>query len=111
MSYDIAGAAVAAVAGLLIAFVNYIVSKNVILKKPEKYSFITVARQVLQVGFLVVVYFIGTEIQIVDLTYLLIGAVLGMTLPMFFFTKKLLEVNEKSAVSLNKNKQEDETDG
>ena len=63
----------------------------------------------MQVGFLALVYLIGSKTQLADITYLLVGAVLGMTVPMFFFTKKLLLINN-SAISGKKEK-EDDTDG
>lgn len=109
MSYNIIGAVTAAVAGVLIAFVNYVFSKKVLIKAPEKYSLITVARQILQVGFLVIVYFVGEKTQLADPVYLLVGAVAGMTVPMFFFTKKLLVINN-STVNTAKEK-EAEADG
>ena len=109
MSYNIIGAVTAAVAGVLIAFVNYVFSKKVLIKAPEKYSLITVARQILQVGFLVIVYFVGENTQLADPVYLLVGAVAGMTVPMFFFTKKLLVINN-STVNTAKEK-EAEADG
>ncbi len=94
MSHSIVGAIITAVIGFLVAYVNYILSKKVLIKAPEKYSVITVVRQVLQVGFLAFVYFVGTKIQVINPTYLLVGAVLGLTLPMIYFTKKLLSINE-----------------
>ena len=109
MNHNILGAAVAAFSGLLVAFVNYLFSKKVLIKSPEKYSLVTVARQILQVGFLAVVYLVGTKTQLADPAYLLVGAVLGMTVPMIFFTKKLLRIN--AATSSEKNEKEVETDG
>ena len=109
MNHNIIGAIVAAIAGVVIALINYIFSKKVLINAPEKYSLITVVRQILQVGFLVVVYFTGTKTQLADPVYLLVGAVLGMTVPMIYFTKKLLLINEAEAKA--KNKKEDEADG
>lgn len=106
MNYDIIGAVIAAVTGVAIAFVNYLFSKKMLIKAPEKYSFITVIRQVIQVGFLALVYFIGAKTEIADPVYLLVGAVLGMTVPMFFFTKKLLSVN--NGLSRKTEKKEDD---
>lgn len=97
MDTNIIGAVIAIISGFLVALVNYVISKNVLEKAPGKYSLITVVRQVLQIGFLVVVYFVGTKIQEVDRTYLLVGAVLGMTVPMIYFTKKLISINQNSA--------------
>ena len=109
MNNNIIGAVAAAVIGILIALANYLISKNVLEKAPDRYSVITIARQVLQVGYLVAVYFIADKTGFADPAFMLIGAVLGMTLPMFAFTKKLLAVNE--AASKKSKGKEDETDG
>lgn len=109
MIANIIGAVVAAAVGLLIAVANYIFSKKVLLKAPEKYSGSFVIRQILQVAYLVLVYYVGSKTQIADPVYLLVGAAAGMTIPMFFFTKKLLSVNE--TIKTNKTEKEDKTDG
>ncbi|MBQ7295965.1 MAG: hypothetical protein IJW86_07200 [Clostridia bacterium] len=109
MYHNIIGAAVAMASGLVIAFVNYLFSKKVLVKAPEKYSLITVARQILQVGFLALVYLVGTKTQLADPMYLLVGAVLGMTVPVFFFTKKLLLIND--SLLSGENEKEVDTDG
>lgn len=93
MKYEIVGAAIAASVGFAIAYINYVISKSVLEKSPQKYSFTTVLRQIIQIGYLAAVYFIGEKTGI-DVIYLLIGAVLGITLPMFYFTKKLVNFNE-----------------
>ena len=109
MAANIIGAVVAASVGFLIAFINYVFSKKVLLKTPDKYSGTFVVRQIIQVAYLVLVYFIGSKVQVADLIYLLVGAVAGMTIPMFFFTKKLLSVND--AMKTKKTEKEDEADG
>lgn len=109
MTANIIGAVIAAAVGFLIAFANYIFSKKMLLKAPEKYSATFVVRQIFQVAYLVLVYFIGSKTQIADLMYLLVGAVAGMTVPMFFFTKKLLSVND--TIKTKKTVKEDEADG
>lgn len=90
----IIGAAICFAAGLAIAYVNYLFSRYILVNKPEKYSLTTVIRQMVQVAFLAAVYFIGEKTE-ADTVYLLIGAALGVTLPMIFLTKKLLGLNEK----------------
>lgn len=93
MNHNILGIVISTVIGVIVAFLNYFLSKTVLVKMPDKYSFVTVIRQVFQVGFLVLVYFISNRIENVNSTHLLVGAVLGMTVPMLFFTKKLVSVN------------------
>jgi hypothetical protein len=109
MLANISGAVVTAVAGFLIAFINYIFSKNILLKAPEKYFITSVIRQVLQVSFFVAVYFIGTKTQVADLIYLLAGAAVGMTIPMVFFIKKLLRIND--GIKTNKTEKGDDANG
>ena len=106
MGTNIIGVVVAVVCGFLIAFVNYILSKAILTKAPEKFSLITVVRQVFQIGFLVTVYFIGDKIQSVNTIHLLVGAVVGMTAPMIYFTRKLISLNQ----SINKKESEKEGD-
>ena len=94
MVTDIIGVIIAVLCGLLVAVLNYFLSKTVLEKAHAKYSLITIVRQVLQIGFLVIVYFIGAKIPAVNSTHILVGAVLGMTVPMVYFTKKLLSLNQ-----------------
>ena len=103
---NIIGAAVAVLCGFLVALVNYILSKTILAKAPEKFSFVTVVRQVIQIGFLVAVYFIGEKIPDVNIMYLLVGAVVGMTAPMVIFTRKLISLNQ----TINKKEPEKEGD-
>ena len=106
MTHNIIGAVICAFAGFFIAYVNYILSRKILETHPEKLAASTVARQVIQVGYLIAVYLIGSELS-VSLTYLLVGAVVGMTVPMLFFTKKLVAFNEALALK-TKNGEEDE---
>lgn len=108
MISDIIGAVFAATVGVGVAFVNYLISKAVLAKIPEKYSAATVLRQIVQIVFLVIVYFVGQKTGY-DPIYLLVGAVLGMTVPMFMFTKKLLSLNE--VLHSKEKRKEEETDG
>lgn len=92
---NLVSAAIAAAAGALICAANYTISKKVLIKSPDKYSFTIFAHQLLHIAFLAAVYFIVSRIKTIDVVYPLGGAVLGMTAPMFFFTKKLLSLNNK----------------
>lgn len=102
MKLDIIGAAATAVIGVIVAFLNFVLSKQMLVKAPQKFALITVVRQIIQIGFLVIVYFIGTRLTDINVTYLLVGAVLGMTVPMLYFTKKLLGLNNMSETSVNR---------
>ena len=108
MISNIIGAVVVAVVGVGVAFVNSLISKTVLTKIPDKYSATTVLRQIVQIAFLVIVYFISKKTNY-DPMYLLVGAVLGITVPMFIFTKKLLTLNE--TLRSKEKRKEQEVDG
>ena len=106
MAHNIIGAVICALAGLLIAYANYLLSRKILQVSPSKFALVTVARQIIQVGYLAAVYFIGADLE-VSLAFLLTGAVVGMTVPMLFFTKRLVAFNEGLAEK-TKNGEEDE---
>ncbi len=96
MAHNIIGALICAAAGVLVAYVNYVLSRKILSTCPEKFAISTALRQVIQVGYLAAVYLIGSGFS-VNIVYLLAGAVIGMTVPMLFFTKKLVTFNEALA--------------
>ena len=95
MPIHAAGAAIAFVIGTAISFVNYLLSKRILVTRPDQYAITTVIRQLLNVAYLVVCFFIAEHVA-VNLAALLIGAVLGLTLSSFYFTWKLLKINKLS---------------
>ena len=97
MISNMIGAVLTAAIGFLIALLNFAFSKKVLQKKPEKIPTAFVARQILQVAYLVLVYLVGAQINNINVVFLLAGAAVGMTFPMFFFTRKLLMLNDADA--------------
>lgn len=81
------------VSGTVIATANYIFSKFVIKNHPDKYATAQVVRSIVQIVFLFAVYLLGGHTPW-SVTALLIGGVLGMTLPMLVFTAKLVKYND-----------------
>ena len=82
------------VLGVGISALNYMISKKVLLKHANKYQFVTIVRQIIQVTFLVALYAAGVLLDI-NAVYTLVGGALGNTISMFFFTKRLLDINRK----------------
>ncbi|MGN1316229.1 MAG: hypothetical protein ACI4VW_04115 [Acutalibacteraceae bacterium] len=80
-------------AGVGIATVNYAFSKYIIKKYPDKYAGAQVVRSIIQIGFLFLIYVLGGHLPW-DRIYLLIGGCFGITLPMIFFTAKLVKYND-----------------
>jgi len=90
MEHWLVGGVLAALIGLAIAAVNYKISLTVLRKKPELVSVMSLPRQVLNVGYLLLVYFLADHTPWGQIP-LLVGAVIGMTGSLFFFTTRLLK--------------------
>lgn len=90
MEHWLVGGGLAALVGLAISAVNYKISLSVLRKKPDLVAAVSVPRQILNVGYLLLVYFLSPFTPW-DRTPLLVGAVIGMTGSMFLFTTMLLK--------------------
>ncbi len=101
MDYNVISMAVCIMAGVLVAYINYLISKRILETHPEKLAFSAVIRQVVQISYLAAVYFIGARLEM-NLIMLLAGAAVGMTVPMLFFTKKLVSINKQLAENRQK---------
>lgn len=104
MESDFFGAALAFIVGVIICFGNFKLSEYFLKSRQDKYSYVSVIRQIVQVAYILVLFFTAKYTPW-DRTYILIGGVLGITLPMFFFTYRLLKTNN----SVNP-RQEEKTD-
>lgn len=100
ISSNIFGASVAFLIGTLIALANYSLSKYMLKKKPQFFATTHVLRQVLVVAYLVVIYCFGGYTPY-NITWLLVGGCLGVTLPTFYFTFKLVKINDKKEDDTN----------
>lgn len=83
------GAGLAALGGVLISYLSYLLSRQVLRKKPSLFTAVTIPRQIIQIGYLALVYFVS-PLTPWGLVELLVGAAIGLTLAMFLFTKALL---------------------
>lgn len=108
MGNDIVGALAAFAVGIIISFGNYRLSEFFLKKHPDRFSAVSVIRQLIQVLYIVLIFFSSGRLPW-DRTYLLVGAALGITLPMFFFTYKLLKTNKESTSDASK--KEDKENG
>ena len=87
------GAIVAFIIGFVISAANFAVSKYFLKKHTAKYPYLQFVRLPLMIGYIAVLYFCdGFTPWSVD--WLLIGGALGITLPMFFFTYRLVKIND-----------------
>ncbi len=108
MNLDYLGAIITFIYGFVIAILNYLLSRAILKKQPNKYAVSTIIRQLSQIIYLVAVYFVSTVVPC-DTIYMLVGAVIGVTLPMFYFTHKLLQLNQ--TIKTNNKDKEGEDNG
>ncbi len=87
------GAALAFCIGAAVAAVNYGVSRYVLKKHASKYAAAQMLRQMVQILFLLGLYVLGGYTPW-DRIWLLAGGCLGITLPMFWFTYRLVRLND-----------------
>ena len=90
MNHWITGAVLAFAAGIAVSLLNYRISLLVMRKKPDAYPMTSVIRQITNVAYLAAVYFIAPYTPW-ELIPLLVGAALGSTLSIFFFTYLLVK--------------------
>ena len=99
---NIIGAAVAFALGAVVAYINYAVSRYLLKTRPDMFTGGQIIRSAIQIAYIALVYTLGGYTPW-DRTWMLVGGCLGITLPMFYFTAKL--------VNYNKQKGDDDKDG
>ena len=93
MKANIVGALVAFLLGAVIAWLNYLFSRYVLERHPSRYSWTTMVRQIVQVAYLIVLFFLGVYTPW-DRLWILVGGCLGITIPMTYFTYRLVRFND-----------------
>ena len=92
------GALLALALGAGISYVNYRLTSRSVSNPNERFAGVSLLRQALNIGYLAAVFFVGPYTPW-DRTWLLVGAVIGLTIPTFFFTFLLLRrLNRNGAV-------------
>ena len=91
---NLIGTGIAFLIGVGIASLNYAVARFVLKKYPAQYASTPVIRQIIQVGYLVALYALG-GLTPWDRIWLMVGGALGITLPMPFFTYRLVKLNQE----------------
>lgn len=90
---NIFGAILAFCIGVMIAALNYAVSRRVLQRNASRYVMLQMVKQLIQVAFLVFIFILG-DYTPWDKVWLLVGGALGVTLPMFYFTYRLVKFND-----------------
>ena len=103
MNHPVLCAALAALGGAIIALVNAFLTKRTAEKKPDSIGSIFMVRQLLNVGYLAVIYFLSRRWE-GSLMPLLIGAALGLTVPSFLFAFRLSRQKSSAPKKNNESK-------
>lgn len=90
---NLVGALTAFVFGAVIALINYLISRYFIKNRPSLFASAQIIRTLLQLGCIVILFFGGRHTPW-DVTYLLVGGCLGLTLPSLYFTRELVRLND-----------------
>lgn len=90
---NIIGAALAFVVGVGIASANYALSRHILKKAPKQYLSTQIIKQLIQIAYIVLIYFFSDKTPWSPL-WVLVGGCLGITVPMLWFTVKLVKLND-----------------
>ena len=99
---NIFGVAVAFLIGGLISYLNYALSKYILKNRPKIYASTHFFRQLIGIGYLAFLYLFGGRTPYNPI-WLVLGGCLGITLPMFYFTFRLVKLNNKESKEDNTN--------
>lgn len=103
MTDSIVGILLAFLLGAVLAYVNYRLTRHAALNPNERFAGVSILRQMLNLGYLAAVFFLAPYTPW-DRTWLLVGAVVGLTLPTFLFTFLLLRRLNQSKADDSQNK-------
>ncbi len=106
MESPLAGGVLALLGGCAVSLLNYSINLRTLKNKPSALASVSVVRQVLSIGYLVLVFALAGVLPW-DHMPLLLGAAVGLTIPSILLAVRLAGVND----SINKNKARSEMTG
>ncbi len=109
MPRDIIAALAFLAGGCAVSYLNYLISRMIIRKKPNILASSAVIRQIINIAYLAAVYFL-TPMTEASLMYTIVGAVIGLTVPMLILTAKLVKEID-NVNKTNANNTDDTTKG
>lgn len=95
------GALLSFLCGALVSFINYLITRAILKKKPQMLTVSAVIRQILNVAYLAAVYFISSHTPW-GVVPLLVGGVFGITLSLFLFTYLLIKKSDANGSKTEK---------
>ena len=110
MDQPIVQGVLAFVGGVIVSGLVALLSARVLKKKPSAYASFSAVRQLLNVGYLVLVFFVSRG-RGWDVTAPLIGAALGLTGASMLFAVLLARYNDKKSKSAEADKKGEDQNG
>ena len=83
------GAVITFSIGVLLATVNYYLSRYIMRNSTKGLAPFSFLRQLINIGYMVLLFLVADSLPW-DIMPVIVGGALGITLPIFFFTKKLI---------------------
>lgn len=105
MESGVTGFVVALAGGVAIAAANACISRAAYFQNESRLTACFLVRQLLNVGYLVALYFLS-DILPWDAVPLLLGGALGLTLPSFYFVRRMVARNDAEETTSAQNEQE-----
>ncbi len=93
MDSPLVGGLLAFAGGSAVSLLNYFINLRTLKNKPSALASVSVARQVLSIGYLVLVFFLARVLPW-DEVPLLLGAGVGLTVPAVLLAMRLAKVND-----------------
>ena len=90
-----AAAAAALLVGAAISFADYKILEFFISRKQSNPAVGSFVRQIINIAYIFLLYFIGKKTGL-DVRFLLIGGAIGITVPSFFFTARILKKQDSA---------------
>lgn len=87
------GAVLSFAVGAAVAALNYVFSRYLLTKRPSMYAGMEIVWQTIQIAYLGALVLLGGYTPW-DRLWLLVGGSLGITLPKFWFTYRLVKLND-----------------
>ena len=93
MQSPVVGGLLTFVGGCLVAYVNYLINRYALRKRPQLLGTLSFVRQLLNVAYFVAVFLLGKALPW-DQVPLLVGAAVGLTVPSVLLALHLAKLND-----------------
>ena len=100
MGSPVVGGALAFLGGVAVSWLNYRINLRTLKKKPSALASVSVVRQLLSIGYLVLVFALAGVLPW-DHMPLLLGAAVGLTIPSILLAMRLAQINDSLSQSKN----------